>query len=199
MNTDFKDVMSMRTDDELIRIVTVDRDGYQSIAIEAAEDEIKKRNIETTKIEYVKKDLTSKIEEQKRIDSKKVGSSIRLVHLFIDTIAINLLILVISFFFVPFFNTTDQFFMSVSSYLIIAIGFFSYYIFMETMFQKTFGKFITKTKVVTKDGKTPKLGDIVIRTFCRFVPFDHISFLFTANGFHDRLSDTTLVKDDDKK
>ena len=196
MNTDFKDVMSNRTDEELIRIVTVERDGYQSSAIEAAEDEIKKRNIDTMKIEYVKQDLTAKIEEYKRIDSKKVGSSIRFVHLFVDTIAISLLTSIYVFVIGLFVDMTDQFVIVIFGNLILATGFFSYYIFMEAKYQKTLGKFITKTKVVTKNGATPKLGDIVVRTFCRLIPFDHISFLFTTNGFHDRLSDTTLIKDE---
>ena len=51
MNSDFKDVMFKRTDDELIKIVTIDKGKYQSLAIEAAEEEIRKRNIDTTKIE----------------------------------------------------------------------------------------------------------------------------------------------------
>lgn len=69
MNTDFKDAMSKRTDEDLIKIVFVDRDTYQPMAIEAAEEEIKKRNIDMTKIEQVKVDLKAKIEEQKEIDS----------------------------------------------------------------------------------------------------------------------------------
>ena len=43
MTTDFKNAMSQRTDEELIKIVTILRNDYQPIAIEVAEDEIKKR------------------------------------------------------------------------------------------------------------------------------------------------------------
>jgi hypothetical protein len=69
MNTDFKDVTSKRTDDELIKIVTIDKGKYQPLAIEVAEEEIKKRNIDTTKIEQVKVDLTAKITEQEEFET----------------------------------------------------------------------------------------------------------------------------------
>ena len=57
MSAEFKDVMSKRTDEELIKIITIDRKDYQPLAVEAAEEEIKNRNIDTTKIEKVKVDL----------------------------------------------------------------------------------------------------------------------------------------------
>ncbi len=196
MNTDFKDVMSKRTDEDLIKIVTVDRDGYQPLAVEAAEQEIKNRNIDTTKIEQVKADLTTKFEEQKEFDSKKVSSLTRFIHFIIDTIAFFILTMIFAFVLGLFINPTDQSLMTLIGYLMLAAGFFGYYVFMETKFQKTIGKFITKTKVVNKNGTRPEVGDIVRRTFCRLIPFDRVSFLFTPNGFHDRLSDTTIIKDE---
>jgi len=54
MTQDFSETMSNRTDEELIKIVTVDRNDYQTEAVEAAEKEIKTRNIDATKIESVK-------------------------------------------------------------------------------------------------------------------------------------------------
>ena len=55
MENKFNEVMSQRTDEELIKILTVDRERYNPIAIEAAESEIKKRNIDTNKFEEIKK------------------------------------------------------------------------------------------------------------------------------------------------
>ncbi len=196
MNTDFKDVMSKRTDEDLIKIVTVDRDGYQPLAVEAAEQEIKNRNIDTKKIEQVEADLTNKIEEQKEFDSKKVSSLTRFMHFIVDTIAFVILTMIFAFVLGLFINPTDQSLITLIGYLMLAAGFFGYYVFMETKFQKTIGKFITKTKVVNKNGTRPEVGDIVRRTFCRLIPFDRVSFLFTPNGFHDRLSDTTIIKDE---
>lgn len=196
MNTDFKDAMSKRTDEELIKIVTVGRDGYQPLAVETAENEIKNRGIDTTTIEQVKLDLTTKAEEQKQFDDKKVTATTRFINFIVDTIAFFIVAIILSYILDLFVSTTDQSVMTMVAYLMFAIGFFGYYVFMETKYQKTIGKFITKTTVVTKDGSKPEVGDIVRRTFCRLLPFDRVSFLFTQNGFHDRLSNTTIIKDE---
>jgi uncharacterized RDD family membrane protein YckC len=66
---------------------------------------------------------------------------------------------------------------------------------MEIKFQKTIGKFITKTKVVKLNGEKPESSDIISRTFCRLIPFDRVSFLFMKNGIHDFLSKTKVIKD----
>lgn len=70
-----------------------------------------------------------------------------------------------------------------------------YYLFFEFVLQRTPGKFITKTKVVKKDGTKPSFLSIIYRTFSRFIPFDAFSFLFRNNpiGWHDNISDTIVV------
>ncbi|WP_417198809.1 RDD family protein [Bizionia sp.] len=65
---------------------------------------------------------------------------------------------------------------------------------MEIKFQKTLGKFITKTKVVKLNREKPNPSDIINRTICRFIPFDGISYLFVKNGLHDYLSKTKVIK-----
>ncbi|MGQ7947144.1 RDD family protein [Flavobacterium sp. WC2509] len=190
MNTDFKEVMSKRTDDELIKIVTIDKGKYQPLAIEVAEEEIKKRNIDTSKFEQVKVDLTAKITEQEEFEAKKVSSLTRFLNFIIDLIVWFIIVAILT----NSLNAKDPVQM-LFGYFIFFVSYISYYAFMETKFQKTIGKFITKTKVVNKDGTKPQGGDILRRTFCRLIPFDRISFLFTPNGFHDRLSDTIIIKD----
>jgi len=196
MTTDFKNVMSQRTDEELIKILTIQRDDYQSLAIEAAEEEIKKRGIDTKKVEEVKTDLVEKIEEQKEFDSKKVSSLTRLLNFIIDSIAFLIVFAILGFIIGLFYITDNQMIIQFAGYILLAIAFFGYYIFMEYKFQKSIGKLITKTKVLRADGEKAQLGDIVARTFCRLIPFDRLSYLFTSNGFHDRLSNTTVIKDD---
>jgi hypothetical protein len=191
MNTDFKEVMSKRTDEDLIKIVTVDRGRYQPLAVEAAEEEIKKRKIDTTKIEQVKVDLTAKFEKQKELNANKVSALTRFIHFIVDTIVWLIIAAILTF---PL-NAKDDLQMLLG-YLLLFTSFMGYYTFMETKYQKTIGKFMTKTKVVNKNGSKPEVGDIVRRTFYRLIPFDRISFLFSPNGFHDRLSDTTIIKDE---
>jgi len=195
MDFDFKAEMLSLNDEDLIKIVTVDRENYQSDAVVAAEAEIIKRNIEINKFEQVKNDLTNRIEEQKELDTKKVNPLVRIIHFLVDTtlffiIAIflySILGLLINF-------SGNETLFKFWNYLILAIAFLGYYIFMEAKYQTTVGKIITKTKVVTKDGKKPEFTNIVRRTLFRLIPVDQISFLFLSEGFHDYLSETTIVK-----
>lgn len=196
MTTDFKEVISQRTDEELVKIVTIQRDDYQPMAVEAAEEEIKKRGIDTTKAEEIKADLEVKIKEEKEFDSKKVNSGTRLLNFIIDSIAFLIVFAILGFIIGLFYNTDNQIILQLFGYLLLVVAFLGYYIFMEYKFQKTIGKLITKTKVLRADGEDAQMGDIIARTFCRLIPFDRLSFLFTSNGFHDRLSNTTVVKDD---
>jgi len=199
MNEDFKDVMSKRTDEELIKIVTIDRNDYQPMAVIVAEEEIKKRNIDYAKVEQVKTELKTKIEEKKDLDSKTVSSSLRLVHFIIDTIvwlvAISILGFLLSI--LPFsLSLNNELTIMLIGYAILFVTFICYYYIMEVKYQKTVAKFITRTKVVTNNGHKPSKRNILVRTFCRLIPLDRISFLFTRNGLHDRLSGTQVIKDD---
>jgi uncharacterized RDD family membrane protein YckC len=81
--------------------------------------------------------------------------------------------------------------MNILLLVLMVFSFVLYFSVMEFKFQKTLGKFITKTKVVTLKGK---INDIMRRTFCRLIPFDRLSFLFMENGIHDGLSNTRVIK-----
>jgi len=73
-----------------------------------------------------------------------------------------------------------------------------YYIVMETTFGKTFGKYVTKTKVLKADGSELDFGTVVVRTIIRFIPFDALSFFFYGArpaGWHDQWSKTKVVED----
>jgi len=190
MENEFKQAMSERTDEELIKIITVEKDSYNPIAIDAAKSEIDKRNIDTSKLTEIKEKATAEKEQKEKVDSNIVGSGIRFVNFLIDFIIWLIIAFILTF---PFDanNGTHM----LIGYLIIFSTFIAYYGIMEIKFQKTVGKFVTKTKVVNLNGEKPEKSDIISRTFCRLIPFDRISFLFTKNGFHDSLSKTKVVKD----
>ena len=204
MNTDFKDVMSKRTDEDLIKIVTIARNDYQPLAVTAAEEEIKSRNLDTEKIEQVESEIKVEIEEKQQLNDKTVSSSIRFVHFIIDTIVwmiigfilatqlSGLLLLLFSL------NASDNLVLLIE-YVFLFMTFICYYYLMEVSCQKTVAKFITKTKVVTTNGSKPDKSDILVRTLCRLIPFDRISYLFTRSGLHDICSNTQLIKDDRTK
>lgn len=195
MENNFLEVMSKRTDEELIKIVTIDKDNYQPLAVEAAEWEIKKRQLDIGMIEKVNKDLKTKIEEQNTLDSTIVNSWTRLLHFVIDLLAFFILGLILSLVIDLLIPSNNQQIIQWTSFIILIVSFFGYYVFMEFTYQKTLAKFITKTKVVKATGQKPEISDIILRTFFRLLPFDRVSFIFTKNGFHDYLSNTTVIKD----
>lgn len=73
----------------------------------------------------------------------------------------------------------------------------AYYLIFEGIFNKSLAKFITRTRVINKDGSKPTLLTIFWRTLARFIPFEPFSF-FGGNkpiGWHDSLSKTLVVDD----
>ncbi|MFZ4797723.1 MAG: RDD family protein [Bacteroidia bacterium] len=183
--------MSKKTDEELIKITTVDVESYQPLGVKAAQEEITKRGIDPSKFDNIVIELTNKSEVQNQFTAKSVSTSTRFIHLVVDTIAFYILAILLFMILHFMVNITND----AIVYVVLFMAFFLYYGYMETNYQKTIGKFITKTKVVNIDGSKPDSSDIIRRTFCRLIPFDQLSFLFTANGFHDRLSETTIIKD----
>ena len=76
---------------------------------------------------------------------------------------------------------------------------FIYYVFFESIWQKTPGKFLTKTKVVMVDGSKPNFTHILVRTLCRIIAY-LLRGWFTLSpsnpiGWHDKLSGTLVVPD----
>ena len=69
-----------------------------------------------------------------------------------------------------------------------------YYTVFEALTGRTIAKYITRTKVVTENGEKPDFMTIFIRSLCRFVPFDPLSFLLSDHtGWHDRWSKTIVI------
>ena len=195
MKNQFAKVMSERTDEDLIKIVTSERESYEPNAIEAADAEIEKRNIDISEFEKIREESTSEKEQKVKVNSNVVGSGIRFLNFLIDSIIASVLSFIISFIIGFFVQTSDQETISIIGFLILVVTYIAYYSIMEIKFQKTIGKFITKTKVVKLNGQKPSNSDIISRSFYRFLPFDRISFLFVKNGIHDFLSKTKVVKD----
>ncbi|MGL2965632.1 RDD family protein [Flavobacterium sp. XGLA_31] len=70
-----------------------------------------------------------------------------------------------------------------------------YYNLTEIFMARSIAKFITRTLVVMEDGSKPDYRTILMRTICRIIPFNQLSFLGTpCRGWHDSLSKTYVVK-----
>lgn len=70
----------------------------------------------------------------------------------------------------------------------------TYYTFFEMTTGRTIGKLITGTKVVDEEGNNAKPETILIRSLCRYIPFNPFSFLGDGKGWHDTLSKTRVVE-----
>jgi len=195
MKNDFTNVMFGKTDEELIKIVTLNRGKYQEEAVKAAEHEIDLRNIDASRFEEISSKINVNEKITKEIENNSVRSIVRFANFVIDFMVIFILYAIIVPTIESILPLTNRVELSIyrMGSLILFIAF--YYISFEHNSQKTLGKMITKTKVVTLDGNKPELMDIVSRTFCRLIPFDRFSFFFTRNGFHDAISGTKVIKD----
>lgn len=77
---------------------------------------------------------------------------------------------------------------------------FIYYFTFEYFFRQTIGKLHNDAVIHhIEEGWTPmqsRFRNAVLRTLCRFIPFDALSFLFARNhvGWHDRFSKTRVIR-----
>ena len=201
MENNFEKVMSERTDEELIKIVSAEREDYLPEAIEIAEKEIEKRGLNTSEFKEFKENAILEREKQNESESNVANSTLRLVNFIIDSIALLIIGFIISttygltvFILNIEINPTNYSTFEFFSIAIYFFTFFGYYIILESKYQKTLGKMITKTRVVNEKGEKPKLSTITARTIYRLIPFDRLSFLFLKNGIHDMISKTIVIK-----
>jgi len=81
-----------------------------------------------------------------------------------------------------------------SIYPLIFLWRIIYYFTFETLFQTTPAKCLTSSKIISNNSIELKPIHVVNRTWARFVPFEAFTF-FGETGFHDKISDTSVVKE----
>ena len=70
-----------------------------------------------------------------------------------------------------------------------------YYLPLESITDRTLGKLITGTKIVTEQGTKPTFKQVLGRTLARLVPFEWFSFLDKeSRGWHDTWPKVYVVK-----
>jgi len=69
------------------------------------------------------------------------------------------------------------------------------YFLQEYSTQRTLGKYITGTKVVLATGLKPGAEFILVRTLCRLIPLEALSFgeIEVELGYHDSISKTYVI------
>lgn len=173
--------MSKLENEELLAIINEKRHAYVPDALKAAEDVFRQRGCV----------FTLKSEEEIRLANEKKTSMVdlsnqcinaRFMEFFMDQMAIVI------------------FSVCISLLIGVNIGiltYFLYYLTLEALWGITIGKLIMGLQVVDADGNKPSIGAISIRTLCRFIPLDPISFCFcgwNSACWHDSLSKTYTVR-----
>jgi uncharacterized RDD family membrane protein YckC len=77
-------------------------------------------------------------------------------------------------------------------YTLAFIGILGYYSLFEGLTSQTIGKMITGTIVITEDGNKISFKNALIRSLCRLIPFEGLSF-FGERGWHDTITETRVV------
>ncbi|KRC03703.1 hypothetical protein ASE26_02400 [Duganella sp. Root198D2] len=74
------------------------------------------------------------------------------------------------------------------------IFYVAYYVALEVLFGRTVGKLLTGTRVVTSEGQALSIPTALLRTFCRLIPLEPMSFSLGETWWHDSLSRTQVVR-----
>ena len=92
---------------------------------------------------------------------------------------------------------TIEFISSISGLLLYP---FLYFI-CEYYWQQTPGKYFTQTIVINEYAEKPNVRQVALRSFVRLVPFEAFSCIgdVYSHGWHDRWSDTFVVKKEELK
>ncbi|MFH1478153.1 MAG: RDD family protein [Candidatus Omnitrophota bacterium] len=125
-------------------------------------------------------------------DIKAAPQKKRLLNLLIDLLCLNIVVFIVGMLMGAFglLHILEK-----ESTVIGAFLYLFYYLISELIWNRSPGKFFTKTRVILQDGGRPQFRDIFIRSVCRFIPFEAVSYLFSKNpiGWHDRFSDTVVI------
>lgn len=153
------------------------------------EDVEEKERLEANRIEY---ELFMKTASQ----GKRFANYILdMIFFYIFCIILGVLIGVIFAIVAPgsatFLNSDSK----LMNYLIGFILLMIYYSIFEGLTGRSLAKYITRTKVVNDRGEKPSFSTILLRTLCRFIPFEPFSFFISdGSGWHDRISNTRVVE-----
>ncbi len=71
-----------------------------------------------------------------------------------------------------------------------------YYVVCEYYLSgKTFGKYMTRTIVITPTGQPPNLKQVLMRSTLRFIPLEGIILLLKPQSLHDEWSGTLVIEE----
>jgi RDD family protein len=81
-----------------------------------------------------------------------------------------------------------------SMYVSLAVTFLYYFLFEGSTQGRTLGKIMTNTVAITQDGTPFTYRHALMRTLCRFIPFEALSALLAYLPWHDSITKTAVVR-----
>jgi len=129
---------------------------------------------------------------------RAVGIGTRTINFIVDTIIISFLAFLMyrawefrAYYYHEYFLVSSNFY---AVWVFFAISLLIYYIFFESIFARTPGKWLTFSKVVNKKGAKPHFFQIVLRSIVRLTIIDCFFIPFLDKTFHDYVSKTEVVE-----
>lgn len=185
----FIEVMKKHSTEKLLEILNTQRKDYTEDAIAAIEEVLKERGVNYEK----KTDKTCVVRNEiLTIEKIKADTWKRLLGHIVDVAFIMFLTVTILIFAVIAESATISNFEINLTY---SAFYFLYFFGMEaTNDGKTIGKKLLRMSVTNDIGESSSMSKIGLRTLCRFIPFDILSFLWGGN-WHDNISGTYVVSD----
>lgn len=133
---------------------------------------------------------------------KSINAGPRFGHFIIDLLAYQVIVYMVNYIFeitINAINFSVSFNLTIGliNSIVLLLLYPAYYAFFEFKWQKTPGKFLTKTLVIDEYGNKPDFRSIVLRSLIRLVPLDAISCLGDnySHGWHDKWSNTWVVSE----
>ena len=147
--------------------------------------------IEQLELKKIENEVIDKMASQgKRFLNYLLDFFFIIVFVFIFSFILGIILAIVNPSIVSDFGESNVIFEYLVGFVMIMI----YYTSFEAMTGRSIAKYITKTKVVTEIGEKPNFKMIVIRSLCRFIPFEAFSFLFNdGSGWHDTISNTKVI------
>lgn len=132
-----------------------------------------------------------------------VASGPKFAHFIIDAICFQIVIYIINYVLQLLINFTEfsaliNLTLTLITNISLLIFYPALYAFCEYKWQRTPGKFLTKSIVIDEYGNKPELRVIILRSLIRIVPFEPLSSLGEpSSGWHDRWSKTWVVSEEE--
>lgn len=135
---------------------------------------------------------------------RSIDSGVRFGHFIVDSIAFQIFMYFVGYLLEVFinlanpivtFNLTLALFGAIVSLLLYP----TFYAFCEYNWQRTPGKYLSKSLVIDEYGNKPDLRAIILRSFIRLVPFEAFSCFGDnySHGWHDSWSKTWVVTEEE--